>query len=235
MIAHGVRNVWLGGESLRNRQRVPLAHGRGALIALIAVNNDQNLVRADGRIAAQGAIGDHKTKHAVANSAPQDIRHVHGPSLYAVISTDDFEAIPLIAVAVARAAVIPTAVAVVRGAVVPIIAGNIEHTDFNEATLVVIEFALLIPAIFGEDAQRLVFPDGRIPAHGLVVHRDSAIHAAASDEVFENIADISALIPEAVISAQDLPAFFLGAHSSAEDGGANSEDDHTNDAHRMSI
>src|SRR5260370_17065907 len=103
MIAHGVRNVWLGGESLRNRQRVPLAHGGGALIALIAVNNDQNLVRADGRIAAQGAIGDHKTKHAVANSASKDIRHVHGPSLHAVITADDFDAIPVLPVAVAAA------------------------------------------------------------------------------------------------------------------------------------
>ena len=39
------------------------------------------------------------------------------------------------------------ATAVIRGALVPIIAGNIEHTDFNEAALLVVEFAFLIPAI----------------------------------------------------------------------------------------
>jgi len=42
----------------------------------------------------------------------------------------------------------------------------------------------------------------------LVVHRDSAIHAAAADKVFENIGDVSALILETVVCAHDLPAFF---------------------------
>jgi len=60
---------------------------------------------------------------------------------------------------------------------------NSEHTGLNEAALFVIEFALLIPAISGEDTQRLVSPDGRIPAHGLIIHRDSAIHATALDKV----------------------------------------------------
>src|SRR5882762_5285657 len=177
--------------------------------------NDQNLVRANRWISAQGAIGDDKTQHAFANSAPKDLRHVHGPSLHAVITTDDFEAIPVIPISVAvmrragipivvaivRGVVVPIAVAVVRRVIVPIIMANSEHAGFNEAALSVIEFAFLIPAISREDAQRLVFPDGRIPAHGLIIHRHSAVHAAAFDEVFENIADVIALVLETVISA----------------------------------
>src|SRR5882762_4244656 len=107
--------------------------------------NDQNLVRANRWISAQGAIGDDKTQHAFANSAPKDLRHVHGPSLHAVITTDDFEAIP----------VIPISVAVMRRVGIPIIMANSEHAGFNEAALSVIEFAFLIPAISREDAQRL--------------------------------------------------------------------------------
>ena len=62
----------------------------------------------------------------------------------------------MIAVAVIRGVVVPIimiAAAVIRGAVVPIIAANIEHADFNEAALVVVEFAFLIPAISCEDVE----------------------------------------------------------------------------------
>src|SRR6266852_1341079 len=210
---------------LRNRQAVPFTHGRGALLALMAVNNDQNLVCAYGWISTQGAIGDDEIQHAVANSAPKEIGHVHGPSLHAVITADDFEAIPVIVIAITR----------IGGPIVPIIAANIEHMHFDEAALVVVEFAFLIPAIFCEDAQRLVSPHGRISAHGLVVHRDSAIHAAPPDEVLENIGDVAALIPGAVISPHNLPAFLLGTYSRAEDGGATREDDHSDDEHSVSI
>src|SRR5260370_4614658 len=169
-------------------------------------------------------MGDDETQHAVANSALKDFGHVHGPSLHAIISADDFEAIP----------VIPIAIAVVRWAVVPVIVANIEHAGFDESALVEIELAFLIPAISGEDPQRLVFPDGGITSHGLVIHRDSAIHAAAFDEVFENIGDVIALILETVLSAQDLPAFLLCTHSNGEKRGANGEDEQGGEEHTIS-
>jgi hypothetical protein len=119
--------------------------------------------------------------------------------------------------------------------IVPIIMANSEHTDFNEAALVVTEFAFLIPAIFGEDVQRLVFSYGGIAAHGLIIHCDSAIHSTALDEVFENIGNVTPLVLETIVSALDLPAFLLGAQSGREKGGANGEDDQGDNEQNISI
>src|SRR5260370_28852450 len=104
----------------------------------------------------------------------------------------------------------------VRATIVPIIVAaihhaHVKHTHVHEGAFVKVEFPLFIPAVPREDTQRFVFSDRWITAHGLVVDHDPAVHTAASDQIFENIGDVVALIPEAVIGAYDLPAFFLSA------------------------
>jgi len=112
--------------------------------------------------------------------------------------------------------------------VVPIFAANIEHVRFDKTAFFVIEFAFLILAVPREDAQRLIRPNSGIAAHGLVVHRNSAIHAPAFNQVFKNIGDIVALILISVIRADDPPAIILSDGSSAEKGDADGEKDRRN-------
>src|SRR6266478_1683748 len=187
---------------LRDRQRIAFTHEGGGFLALVSVNNDQEFVRADGRVSTQRAVGHDEIDGSVADPAAQQFGHVDGASLNAVVGADDAEAIPIVAVAAT----------VVSTAVVPVIAitADLKHAHVHETAFAEVEFAFLVPSVPGKDAQRLVFPDGGIPAHGLVVHGDSAVYAATSYQVLEDIGDIVALILEAIIGALDLPAFFLG-------------------------
>jgi hypothetical protein len=99
----------------------------------------------------------------------------------------------------------------------------LKHGHIHETAFVEVKFAFFVPSIPGDDAQRLVFSDRGIATHGLIIHSDSAVHPAASYQVPENVGDVVALIPEAIVGAHDLPAFILGAHLRAEDSGANRE------------
>src|SRR6266481_3821977 len=188
--------------SLRDRQRIAFAHEGGAFLALVAVDDDQVFVCANGRVPTKGAVGHNEVKSSGAGPAAQQVRHVDGASLDAVVGADDADAIPIVAVAAA----------VVSTAVVPVIAiaADLKHAHIHETAFAEVEFAFLVPSVPGKDAQRLVFPDGGIPAHGLVVHSDSAVYAATSYQVLEDIGHVVALILEAIIGALDLPAFFLG-------------------------
>src|SRR6267142_6405616 len=187
---------------LRERQRIAFAHEGGCFPALVAVDDDQVFVCADGRVPTKGAVRHNEVKSSGAGPAAQQVRHVYGASLDAVVGADDADAIPIVAVAAA----------VVSATVVPLIAiaADLKHAHIHETAFAEVEFAFLVPSVPGKDAQRLVFPDGGIPAHGLVVHSDSAVYAATSYQVLEDIGDIVALIPEAIIGALDLPAFLLG-------------------------
>src|SRR6267142_1824288 len=89
-------------------------------------------------------------------------------------------------------------------------AAEIKHAHIHEAAFVEGEFAFFVLSVPGEDAQRFISPRGGIPTHGLVVHCDSAVYPTASYQILEDIGDVVALIPGAIIGAQDLPAFFLG-------------------------
>src|SRR5256884_1649361 len=218
------------GETLRNRQRVPFPHECGGFLALVPVDDDQEFICANGRVATQGIVGHYETHCSVADPGAQHVCHVDGPSLNAIVGADDLKAIPVIAIAVA----------VPCGTVIPIIAARIhhahvKHVHFHEAAFPVSKFALFILAISCDDAERLVGSHGGIPSHGLVGDRNPPIHAAASDEILKNIRDVVALVFEAVLRAHDLPAFFLCDHSGAKNAGANCEDDHSDDKHPSSI
>src|SRR5260370_41287547 len=110
--------------------------------------------------------------------------------------------IPVV-VAVVHAVVVPIAVAVIRRVIVPIIMAHRIHTGFHEAALVVTELAFLIPAIFGEDVQRLVFSYGGIPPHWLIFHFEPAIHATPLDEGFENFGDCTPPVLETIVITPD--------------------------------
>ena len=204
-------------------------------MALVPVDDDQEFICANGRVATQGIVGHYETHCSVADPGAQHVCHVDGPPLNAIVGADDLKAIPVIAIAIT----------VSCRAVIPVIAPRllhayVKHAHFHEATFFVVPFALdeATPVVFatsGKDAERFIGPHGGISAHGLVGDRDSPIHAAASDEILKNIGDIRASILEAVLRAHDLPAFFLCDHSGAKNAGANRENNHSDDKQHVSI
>src|SRR5580693_553426 len=213
----------LSGRS-GNGQRIPFSHGGGRLCSLIAINDNEDLVGANGWIPTQRTVGDNEAEHSVAYPAAQQISYVYGFPLNAVVGTNDAQAI-----------VITVAVAVVRRAIVQVIAAVIERARLDEAAFFEIEFAFLVPPVSCEDAKRLIGTNGGIAAHGLVGDGDSSIHAAAADKVFENVSDIGALILEAVIGSNNLPSLILGPRSRSENSYTNSEKSHCNNEQHISI
>src|SRR5712691_3109842 len=220
-----VVRTWRTEKTLRNRERVSFAHDRGCLFTLILVDDDQDFICADGRISAHGAVGHDQAEPAFVHSAAEQVGHIYGVSLPTVVSANDTETVPVL--------LVPAAV--VRGTVVPVVAANIKQAHFDEAAFVKVEFALFASLVSCEDAQGLVFSNGGIAAHRLVVHRDSAVHSAPSDQVFENVGDIVALGPETIIRAHDLPALILGTHSCAENCDGNGENDHRDHKHSITV
>src|SRR6202521_3286266 len=185
---------------LRNRQGVSFANGCGRLSSLRAINHNQNFVGADGRVSTQGAVSYNQRKNAIAHPAAKKVGHIHGFPLHAVVGANNSNSVPFIPVA---AFVICRAVAPIIP-IVTILAATIEQTDIHESALVEVEFTFFIAPISCENAQRLVFPYGGIPAPGLVIHCDSAVHPAASDEIFENIGDVIAVVPESVVDRKSV-------------------------------
>src|SRR6266566_1476015 len=226
--------------TLRNRQRVPFAHECGDFLALVPVDNDQKFICSNGRVGTQGVVGHHEIDCSISKPAAQQVCHVDGSSLNTVVGTNDPKAVRIVAAAVVPATVapvIPISVAAIRESLVPVIVvtAHVKYAHFHEAAFPVVEFTLLIPAVFSEDAERFIGPHSGISAHGLISDRDSAIHTAAPDQISENTGDIRALILEAVVGPHDLPAFFLCDHSCAKDAGANRENNHSEDKQHVSI
>jgi hypothetical protein len=115
------------------------------------------------------------------------------------------------------ATVVGTIIAGVARAVIPIVAWNEEQASVKERVFPEIKLALLAPAVAGKDVESLVAANGGITAHGLVVDGNSAVDAAASDQVAQNVGYIGACVAESVSGTHDLPAFVLGANSRVEE------------------
>jgi hypothetical protein len=111
------------------------------------------------------------------------------------------------------ATVVSTIIAGVPRAVIPIVAWNEEQVGVKEKAFPEIKLALFPALVAGEDVESLVAANGGITAHGLVVDGNSAVCAAASDQVAQNVGYIGLYIAEAVSGTHDLPAFVLGGNS----------------------
>src|SRR5438270_5363519 len=193
-------------EKLREREGIAFANDRRFFRPLVAVDHHQDFVRPDGGVTAHGAVCNNKTKLTVTHPAAQQLGHIVGACLPAVVGADDVEAIGIFAVT------IPITIAVTDRAVVPIVAvaAHSKHGSIHKATFFIFEFPLFVLAVSGPDAQMLLGADGGIAAHGLIVDGHAAVDAAAADEVFHDAGDIVVLGSRAVLGAHDRPAVILG-------------------------
>src|SRR4029077_8829787 len=112
--------------------------------------------------------------------------------------------------------------------IVPILAPNNKETRIDEAAFVDVEFALLVSAVSSENTQGLVFANGGITTHGLIVYGNAAVHAAARNQVAQDIGDSGTLGSESIVGSHNLPAFLLSTRARNEEsdaGGAKKHED----------
>jgi hypothetical protein len=79
-------------ESLGYGQAIPFPHRGRRLLALRAVNDDENFVGAGGWIATQVRVVYTKREHSLANHRTQHIRHVYSSPLNTIKAANDEEA-----------------------------------------------------------------------------------------------------------------------------------------------
>lgn len=210
---------------LRDDQALAFSDGGGLLLAADAVDDDQDLVGADGGITAKILVVDANGKNAIADHGAQAIGDVDGSTFGAVIAAEDEQIAAIMLATVMIAAVIVTTRMIITGMVVtagatiiPIIAGDGKKACFDRATLSDIELAFFVSAVFRENAERFVSSDGGIAAHGLIVDSDAAIHATTGDEVAKYAGDVCACGLESVVSTHDEPDVVLSADTTCEEG-----------------
>src|SRR5690242_19771722 len=193
---------------LGNCECVAFADDGCSFPSLVAVNDDKDLIRTDGWVPAQGAVGYDEADLSVAHSAAQDLRHIDSVFVPTVICADDAETLVVVAVAISI-----TTLTILK---VVAVTAHVERCDVDEAAFFKVEFALFVSAVSGPDAQMLFGANGRIAAHRLVVDGNAAIYTTAADEVIHDACDVIVLILGAVLGADDLPAFILCAGWHAE-------------------
>ena len=210
---------------LRDDQALAFADGGGLLLAADAVDDDQDLIGANGRITAKILVVDAHGKNAIADHGAQAIGDVDGSTFGAVIAAEDEQIAAIMLATVMIAAVIVTTRMIITGMVVtagatiiPIIAGDGEKACFDRTTLSDIELAFFVSAVFRENAERFVSSDGGIAAHGLIVDSDAAIHTTTGHEVAKYAGDVCACGLESVVSTHDEPDVVLSADTTCEEG-----------------
>jgi len=150
-------------------------------------------------------------ERGLTNAGAQQVRNVDGPALNTIESVNDLQGVP-IAPAVMRA-IVAIRVAATR-AIIPIPAALVaEHGSVDKTAFVEVKLPLFSVKIAGEYAERLVFSDGGIASHGLVVDGHAAIHAAAGKKIAEEIGHIGSLLSPAIVSTKHLPGVLLRGHT----------------------
>src|SRR5580704_8104605 len=210
---------------LRDDQAIAFPDRRGLLFAADAVDDDQDLVGADGGITAKILVVDAHGKNAIADHGAQTIGDVDGSTFGAVIAAEDEQiaaimlATVMIATVIGATRMVITGMVVTTGAtIIPIIAGDGKKACFDRATFSDIELAFFVSAVFRENAERFVSSDGGIAAHGLIVDSDPAIHATPGHEVAKYAGDVCACGLESVVSTHDEPDVVLSADTTGEEG-----------------
>src|ERR1700756_2564224 len=146
-------------------------------------------------------------ERAFANVGAQQVGNVDGPVLNTIESVNNLQGVP-VAPSVVRA-IVAIRVAATR-AIIRISAALIaEHGSADKTAFVEVKLPLFSVEVAGEHAERLVFSDGGIASHGVVVDGHAAIHAAAGKKIAEEIGHIGSLLSPAVVSAKHLPGVFL--------------------------
>ncbi len=111
-----------------------------------------------------------------------------------------------IAAVIVATRMVVTATIVATGAtIVPIIAGDGKKACFDRATLLDIELAFFVSAVFCENAESFVSSDGGVAAHGLIVDSHAAIHTTTGHQVAKYGGDVRSHGLESVVSALDEP------------------------------
>lgn len=197
--------------ALWNRKAIPFPNGGGLFLTAKTINNDQDFVGADGGVAAEVLVVDVEKQFSVTNARAQNVGDVYGVTLNAVETADDVE----VAVVIAIPVMVPVAIT-------PIVAGSQwwgkgKHRGVKEAAFPIAEVALLAAAVSRHNVEDFVFSDGRVAAHGLIAHGNSAIWSAAHDKLAQETGNVDLCFAETVLRTNHLPSVVLSAGRSGEE------------------
>jgi hypothetical protein len=180
-------------------------------LPLVSINDDQDFVRPNGGISTQIAVVHVQREHTLAHHGAQLFGYVHRPSLHSVETADDSQTSRVITRAIIAGPIFPGTVIPIWAAVIPVIASNGEHAHVDEHAFSEFELALFVSPVSRDNMKSLVFANRRIAAHSLIPDRDSAIHATTRNQIADKVRDVSALISESIVGANNPPAFILSA------------------------